>query len=88
MPTRQERLNYAIAVARATGNVVEDKSLTGLATKCVPCTECDGTGMSENASMRNQAFCNMCSGRGYVSVSKPKPCQAFPSLDSRRNGTR
>lgn len=72
MPTRQERLNYAIAAARASNSSVNDVSLSGLGSKCVACSYCDGTGLPQNNSFRHIEFCKACNGKGYVSVAQPR----------------
>lgn len=85
MPTPQERLNYAIAAARANGTVVSDKSLAALGSKCVTCPECDGTGLPVDSDARNIHVCKGCSGRGYVSVAQPKPIKYAGAFDFRKD---
>ena len=84
---RQTRKRRPYALARANGNApIVDKSLTGLSEDCVPCDACDATGMNRGQlAFRNIEFCKACSGRGYVTISRPKkPANNFPSLDTRR----
>jgi len=75
--TRQERLNYAIAAARANCTRVSDPSLSGLGSKVVTCPECDGTGLPHNTHFRHIEFCKACNGRGYISVAQPKPVKGI-----------
>lgn len=84
MPTRQERLNYAIAAARASNSTVNDVSLSGLASKCVTCPQCDGTGLPQNTSFRNVEFCKACNGRGYVSLAQPRKPKFDYELPSKK----
>ena len=87
MPTRQERLNYAIASAHANSKAVTDPSLSALGSKVVTCSACDGTGLPQHTEFRHVEVCKNCDGRGYVSVAQPKkPSSAYPSLDSRKLG--
>ena len=83
MPTRQERLNNAIAAAHVTGKPIHDPSLTGLGSKVVACDACDGTGLPQNTSFSNIEFCKSCSGRGYVSVAQPKTVKCDYGLSTK-----
>ena len=85
MPTRQERLNYAIATAHANGKLVRDAQLNALGSKVVTCTDCDGTGLPERTDFRHVEFCKTCNGRGYVSVAQPRKPKFDYELPPKKN---
>lgn len=90
MLTREERLNNAIASARVNGTTINDASLSGLGSKCVPCPECDGTGLPRDTDFRHIELCPNCNGRGFVSLAQPKKVKGdFDVCGTKdRNGTR